>query len=308
MSASAVDSLDLPGLPRQGGVRNAVARAVGAAPPPGLVLLSIVSIQIGAALAVHLFPALGPAGTVFLRVGLAAFLLMLGARPALDRNLLAHGWLLLQFGCVMGAMNLCFYEAIARIPLGTAVTIGFIGPLGVAALTSRRPLDFFWIGLAVVGLAVLAPRLGRTLDPWGVLLAAIAAAGWSGFILLSRRVGQAFPGGSGLALGMVVAAIFLVPFGIAGARAALLDPLLLAAALAVAVLSTTLPYALEFAALQRLSARTYGVLVTLEPAVAVLVGAVLLAQPVGDRTLLAVSCVMAAAIGVTWSDRRGPGI
>ena len=223
MSASAVDSLDLPGLPRQGGVRNAVARAVGAAPPPGLVLLSIVSIQIGAALAVHLFPALGPAGTVFLRVGLAAFLLMLGARPALDRNLLAHGWLLLQFGCVMGAMNLRFYEAIARIPLGTAVTVGFIGPLGVAALTSRRPLDFFWIGLAVVGLAVLAPRLGGTLDPWGVLLAAIAAAGWSGFILLSRRVGQAFPGGSGLALGMVVAAIFLVPFGIAGARAALLD-------------------------------------------------------------------------------------
>ena len=279
MSEPAIAALDLPGRACTGRVRGAVARAIGAAPPPALVLLSIVSIQIGAALAVNLFPALGPAGTVLLRVGIAALLLMLGARPALDRNLLAHAWLLLQFGCVMGAMNLCFYEAIARIPLGTAVTIGFIGPLAVAVLTSRRAVDFFWIVLAVVGLALFAPRLGQALDPLGVLLAAIAAAGWARFILLSRRVGQAFPGASGLALGMVVAALFLAPFGAGGAVAALLDPLLLAGALAVAVLSTTLPFALEFAALQRLSARTYGVLVTLEPAVAVLVGAVLLAQP-----------------------------
>ena len=306
MSEPAIASLDLPGPPGGGRIRGAVAGALGAAPPPGLVLGSIVSIQIGAALAVNLFPALGPAGTVFLRVAIAALLLMLGARPALDRKLLAHVGLLLPFGCVMAAMNLCFYEAIARIPLGTAVTIGFIGPLGVAALTSKRALDFFWIGLAVVGLAVLAPRLGQTLDPWGVLLAAIAAAGWACFILLSRRVGQALPGASGLALGMVVAAVCLTPFGVAGASAALFDPLLLAGALAVAVLSTTLPFALEFAALQRLSARTYGVLVTLEPAVAVLVGAVLLAQPAGTRTVLAVSCVMAAAIGVTWSDRSRP--
>ncbi len=307
MSRSAITPLDLPGLPGERRLRGAAARAIGAAPPPGLVLLSIVSIQIGAALAVHLFPALGPAGTVLLRVGIAALLLMLGARPALDRNLRAHGWLLLRYGGVMAAMNLCFYEAIARIPLGTAVTIGFIGPLGVAALTSRRALDFLWIGLALAGLCALAPNLGSALDPVGVLLAAIAAGGWAGFVLLSRRVGRALPGGSGLALGMVVATIFLMPFGIAGASAALLDPLLLAAALAVAVLSTALPFALEFAALQRLSARTYGVLVTLEPAVAVLVGAVLLAQPAGARTLLAVGCVMAAAIGVTWSDRSRPG-
>jgi inner membrane transporter RhtA len=299
----AIAQLDLPRLPGMGPVRAATARAIGAVPPPGLILLSILSIQVGAALAVNLFPALGPAGTVFLRVGLSALLLMLGARLAPGRSILAHRWLLLQFGCVMGAMNLCFYEALARIPLGTAATIGFLGPLGVAALTSRRALDFLWIGVAVIGLGVLAPHLGTALDPLGVLLAAVAGAGWARFILLSRRVGQAFPGSSGLALGMVVAAIFLVPFGIAGARAALLDPLLLAGALAVAVLSTTLPFALEFAALQRLSARTYGVLVTLEPAVAVLVGAALLAQPVGARTLLAVSCVMAAAIGVTWSDR-----
>ncbi len=302
-----VTPLDLPGLPGTREVRGAVARAVGAAPPPGLVLLSIVSIQIGAALAVHLFPTLGPAGTVFLRVGLSALLLALGARPALDRRILAHGWLLLQFGGVLGAMNLCFYEAIARIPLGTAVTIEFLGPLGLAVLTSRRALDFLWIGLALAGVCALAPHLGDALDPLGALLAAIAGVGWACFILLSRRVGQALPGASGLALAMVVGAILLMPFGIAGARAALLDPLLLAGALAVAVLSTTLPFALEFAALQRLSARTYGVLVTLEPAVAVLVGAVLLAQPVGVGTLLAVSCVMAAAIGVTWTDRSRSG-
>jgi inner membrane transporter RhtA len=301
----AVAPPELPGLPGHGLARSAVARALGATPPPGLVLLSIVSIQIGAALAVRLFPALGPAGTVFLRVGLSALLLVLGSRPALDRSILTHRWLLLQFGCGLGAMNLCFYEAIARIPLGTAVTIGFLGPLGVAALTSRRKLDFLWIGLAIAGVAALAPRLGDGLDPWGVLLAAIAAGGWARFIVLSRRVGQAFAGGSGLALGMVVAATFLMPFGILGARAAFLDPLLCAGALAVAVLSTTLPFTLEFAALQRMSARTYGVLVTLEPAVAVLVGAVLLAQPVGARTSLAVGCVMAAAIGVTLSDRRG---
>jgi inner membrane transporter RhtA len=306
LSEPAIAALDLPGAPgrrRSGG--GPVARALDAAPPPGLVLGSIVSIQIGAALAVHLFPALGPAGTVFLRVALSAVLLMLSVRPALDRRMFAQGWPLLAFGCAIGGMNLCFYEAIARIPLGTAVTIGFLGPLGMAALTSRRAMDFLWIALALAGVGALAPRLGQALDPWGVLLAAIAAAGWACFIVLSRRVGQLCPGGSGLALGMVVAALFLAPF--AGASAALFDPLLLAGALAVAVLSTTLPFTLEFAALQRMSARTYGVLVTLEPAVAVVVGAALLAQPVGGRTLVAVGCVMAAALGVTWSDRSRPG-
>ncbi len=297
----------LPDPPGWGRFSRGVSRAVGAVPPPGLLLLSILSIQLGAAFAVHLFAALGPIGTVALRVGFSALLLLAASRPASARTARGHVGPVLLFGLVIAVMNLCFYEAIARIPLGIAVTIEFIGPLGIAVATSRRPLDFVWIAMAIVGVGMLSREIGAGLDPIGVLLAALAGAGWAGFVLVSRRVGRIFTGVTGLALGMTVAALLLLPVGLASGELAHVEAKLILAAFAIALLSSAIPLSLEFEALKRLSPRACGVLVTLEPAVAVMVGAVLLGQPVGPRALLAVLCVTAAALGITIFDRRGAG-
>jgi inner membrane transporter RhtA len=211
--------------------------------------------------------------------------------------------LLLLFGCVIGAMNMCFYSAIARIPLGIAVAIEFVGPLGVAVLMSRRIWEFLWIGLAVAGLALLTPSIGTDLDPIGVGLALATGAGWATFIVISPRVGR-HVGSAGLALAMPVAALFVLPFELAVGGLGRLDLGLLAGALAVAILSTALPLSLEFEALRRMTARAYGVTVTLEPVVAALVGVIVLGQALPSNALLAIGCVTAAAIGVTLSDRR----
>jgi inner membrane transporter RhtA len=210
---------------------------------------------------------------------------------------------LLLFGCVIGAMNMCFYGAIARIPLGIAVAIEFIGPLGVAVVTSRRPMEFLWIGLAVAGLVLLTPSIGTDLDAVGVGFALAAGAGWATFVLISPRVARGV-GGAGLAIGMGVAAVFVLPFELAAGGLGRLDPTVLAGAVAVAVFSTALPLSLEFEALRRMTARAYGVMVTLEPVVATLVGVVLLGQALPPVALLAIGCVTAAAIGVTLTDRR----
>jgi inner membrane transporter RhtA len=281
-----------------------IGRAASAVPPPGLLLVSIISIQLGAAVAVRLFETLGPIGTTFLRLAFAAVLLLVAARHQIGPGARRHAGLLLLFGCAIGAMNLCFYGAIARIPLGIAVAIEFIGPLGVAAFTSRRLTDFLWIGLAVGGLVLLTPRIGTDLDPVGVGLALAAGAGWASFILLSPRVAQAV-GGAGLAIAMAVASLFSLPFVLLNGGLEGLDPGVLAGALAVAILSTALPLSLEYEALQRMTARAYGIIVTLEPVAAALVGAIVLGQALPPTGLLAIACVTAAALGVTLSDRRG---
>ena len=277
---------------------------MAAVPPPGLLLVSIVSIQLGAAIAVHLFETLGPIGTVFLRLAFSAVLLLVSARRRIGASARRHVGLLVLFGCVIGAMNMCFYGAIARIPLGIAVAIEFVGPLGVAVLMSRRIWEFLWIGLAVAGLVLLTPSIGTDLDPVGVGLALAAGAGWASFILISPRVGRDV-GGSGLALAMGVAGLFVLPFELAAGGLGRLDLGLLAGALAVAILSTALPLSLEFEALRRMSARAYGVTVTMEPVVAALVGVIVLGQALPSNGVLAIACVTAAAIGVTLSDRRG---
>ena len=293
-----------PAAPGPKAAEGALARAASAVPPPGLLLISIVSIQLGAAVAVNLFPALGSVGTAFLRLAFAALLLTAATRRTIAWSARGHAGALLLYGTILALMNLSFYGAIARIPLGIAVAVEFLGPLGLAAATSRRALDFAWIGLAILGIALLTPEIGSTLDPLGVALAAGTGLCWAAYTVMSQRIGRVLPGHSGLAIGMAVAALVVLPVELAVGGLAGLDWGLLAGAIAVAVLSTALPLSLEFEALKRMSARTYGILVTLEPVVAALVGAILLGQAMGWSALLAVACVTVAALGVTISDRR----
>ncbi|MEM7223570.1 MAG: EamA family transporter [Pseudomonadota bacterium] len=305
-AASETPPLDTGGSrrPKKSGLLRALPRIFGATPPPVLVLLAILSIQLGAALAIDLFATFGPVGTAFLRIAISAVLLAALARPKLDGTLRKNLGLIVCYGIVLATMNACFYMSIARIPLGVAVTIEFLGPLGVAVAASRRPRDLLWVGLALAGVAILSPKIGGDLDPLGVLYAAIAGCMWALFVLISVRVGKTFEGGSGLALGMVVATLVLLPVSWASAGTLLTHPSLIIIVCAVALLSTTVPLALEFEALKRMPPRVYGVLITLEPAIATLVGAILLGDGLGWRSLLAVACVVLASIGATLFEKR----
>jgi inner membrane transporter RhtA len=280
--------------------------------PPGLVmLLAIVCVQLGSALATVLFSRLGPVGTAFASSTFSAAALILISQPRalfLHSGTLIrrHALLILAFGIVDVAMVLPFFLALERIPLGIAATVAFLGPLGLAVATSRRLVHFLWIGIAALGVALLTPDIGADLDPLGLCYAGLAALGWAAFVPLSKKTGAVFPGNQGLALGMTASALILLPVALyegSIADAGLLD---LAGALGVSLIGTVLPLVLEFHALQRMSARTYGILVTLEPAVGALVGVLFLAQPAGPRMILAVLCVMLAALGITLTDKREP--
>jgi inner membrane transporter RhtA len=281
----------------------------GAAPPTSLVLLSIFSVQLGAAIAKGLFEELGPGGTVFLRVGLAAPVLLLLWRPSVRGHARGDYLVAILFGLALAAMNFTLYQALDRIPLGVAVTLEFVGPLGVAVAGSRRMLDLLWVVLAAAGVLLLAPLdvLGETdLDPAGVALALLAGLFWASYILLSARTGSIFPGGTGLVIALCVATAALVPVGIVGGGVALLDPTLLMAGFAVAMLSSAVPYSLELEALRKLPARVFGVLMSLEPAVAALVGFVILGERLGARAIAAVLFVTVAALGASRFGGLGP--
>lgn len=278
---------------------NSFSSILSTIPSPAQVLIAIVSIQIGAAFAVGLFASLSPVATVFFRVAISAFLLCLFIRPSLNRQAFQHYKLLLAYGIMLGLMNWCFYEAIARIPLGIAVTIEFMGPLIVAAVSSKTRLDYLWIGIALVGLLMLAPSIGDDLDLVGVGYAVLAGVGWGGFVVLSKKVNRALPDSDGLALGMFVAALFLMTFAIHDIPSTLTNSSLMLSLLLLAVLSTTIPFFLEFTALKKLTPQTYGVLITLEPAAAAVIGMLVLGDALGIAGLIAIACVTLAAIGAT---------
>jgi inner membrane transporter RhtA len=264
----------------------------------GLVLAAAGSLQVGAAFAVTLFDELGPGGAAFLRLALAAIVLWAIWRPKIPSQP-PERRLAIAFGVALGLMNWSIYESIARIPLGVAVTIEFAGPLLVAVLGSRRPLDGVWVTLAAAGIVLLADPGGGSIDGLGVFFALCAAACWMAYIHLSQRIGQTFPGGSGLALAMAVGALIVLPAGVVQGDGALLEPDLLGAALVVALGSSVLPYSLELEALRRLPAAVFGVLMSLEPAVAALAGFVVLAQDLGARELVAIAMVVVASAGAT---------
>lgn len=263
----------------------------------GLMLIGVVSVQIGSALATTLFDDLGPAATVWLRTGFAALILVAIWRPS--RSLLERGNLtgVALFGLALAGMNLCFYEALARLPLGIAVTLEFTGPLAVAIAASRRPIDGLWVGLAAAGIALLAPGIGDQLDPLGVALALAAGGFWAAYIMLSARVGRSAAGNAGLAMAMALSAMVLLPSGVLGGGEALLDPRLLAVAFGVAVLGSAIPYTAEIEALRKLPEGTFGVLLSLEPAVAALIGAVALGQDLLTTEVIAIGLVVCASAG-----------
>jgi inner membrane transporter RhtA len=279
-----------------------LARLGGGLPASSLLIGAIVSMQCGAAVATHLFGQAGVLGTAFLRCGFGAVVLLGVATPRLrDRARHELGWLLV-FGLVLACMNSLFYEAIGRIPLGVAVTIEFLGPLTLATVCSRRRRDLVWIALAAAGVAAFAglPAGGR-LDRLGLVLAFAAGACWAIYVLVARRVGSVWQGSEGLAASMAVAAILLAPLGIASGGTRLFDPVLLAEAAAVGVASAAIPFALELAALRRLTPTSYGVLTSLEPAIAGVAGLVLLGQRPHAAAIVAAVLVVTASIGATRS-------
>jgi inner membrane transporter RhtA len=272
---------------------------MGGIPPTALVLLGIVSVQVGAAFAKQLFTVAGAAGTVTLRLVMAALVLVVIWRPSvrLDRRTLVT---IVTYGAVLAAMNLCFYAALDRIPLGAAVTIEFLGPLAVAVAGSRRWIDGVWVLLAGAGVVLLTGVQGGLL--WtGVLFALAAGACWAAYILVTAKLGSQTTDGKGLALAMVVGAVIALPFGVGSAGTAMLDPLVLAAGFAVALMSSVIPYSLELEALRRMPPRVFGILMSMEPAVAAVAGLLLLGEHLKAAQWAAVCCVVIASIGATRS-------
>jgi inner membrane transporter RhtA len=281
------------------------ARAGGrGVPPVAFVLGSATSIQFGAALGATLFDDVGPSGTSLLRIGLGALILAVLVRPSWRRHDARDLRLVAVLGLVLGVMNLGFYEALDRIPLGAAVTIEFIGPVSVAVVLSRRPLDLVWVALAVGGILLLANPFGAgALDPVGLAWVGLAAAAWAAYIPLAQRASGCFEGLEGLALASLAAALVPLVPGVLGAGGELLSAEILAIGAVVALLSSVIPYALETEALRRIPANVFSVLMSLEPAVAAIAGLLVLGQGLESRELVAIALVIAASIGVT---RTGP--
>ena len=258
----------------------------------------IASTQIGGAAAKTLFDDLGPTGTVLLRTAFAALVLCLVWRPRVRGHDARDLALAVTFGLALAGMNLSFYEALDRIPLGIAVTIEFVGPLAVAVGGSRRALDLVWAALAAGGILLLA-RAGGHVDTAGVGFALLAGFFWAAYILLSQRTGRVFPRATGLALAMAIGSIVLLPVGVAGAGSALLEPELLLAGFGVAMLSSAIPYTLELEALRTLPARVFGILLSLEPAMAALAGFVILGEGLRFRDIVAIALVAIASAGAS---------
>lgn len=273
-----------------------------AVPPTWLVLVGIVSVQTGAGVAKDLFAVLPPSAVVWLRLLTSALVLLAVARPALRGRTRADWLVAAGLGVALATMNFAIYESFARIPLGVAVTIEFLGPLAVAVAGSRRWLDLVWVALACAGVAALGwDGSGVTLA--GVALALLAGAAWAAYILLSAATGRRFSGASGLAVASVVGVLVTAPAGLVQGGAALLDTRVLLVALAVGLLSSVVPYTLEMQALRRMPPRVFGILMSLEPAAAALVGMVLLGEFLTPVQWAAVACVVTASVGATRSAR-----
>jgi inner membrane transporter RhtA len=295
------------------GVRTTVetyGQRADAIPAPVTLVAAIVSFQVGAALATHLFAAAGVEGAVFLRSSIGALLLLAITRPTIRGRSRSDLLLLVVLGGLLATMNSAFYQAVDRLPLGIAVTVEFIGPLGVAVAASRRRVDVLWVVLAATGIALFAGApSGSSVTAAGLAFALIAAAAWAGYILAAQRVGTRWPGFAGLAVGLSVSALLLAPIGgVDGISAMTTSASFVAIAVGVAVFSTALPYTLELAALRRMPARVYGVVASLEPVAGALVGLVVLGQTLSGWEALAAVFVVTASVGAARSATGTPEI
>ncbi|MFJ7019820.1 EamA family transporter [Streptomyces sp. NPDC101117] len=269
----------------------------GSLGPVGLVLAGGISVQFGGALAVSLMPRAGALGVVALRLLVAAVVLLLVCRPRLRGHSRTDWGTVVVFGVTMAAMNGLFYQSVARIPLGPAVTLEVLGPLALSVLSSRRALNLVWAGLALAGVFLLGGGGFSSLDPLGVVFALGAGAMWAAYIVFSARTGRRFPQADGLALAMAVGAVLFLPLGLAESGAKLADPVTIGLGAAVAMLSSVLPYTLELLALRRLPAGTFAILMSLEPAIAATAGFLVLDQALSTAQALAIALVIAASMG-----------
>ena len=275
--------------------------------PIGVLLLAMVSFQTGAALVKGLFPLVGAAGATTLRLSIAAFILLVVWRPWRVRPTWREARIILIYGLAMGWMNFLFYTSLTRIPLGIAVALEFTGPLAVAMAASRRAIDFLWILLAALGIVALLPmgRHSPSLDPVGIGFALASGACWAIYIVSGQKAGNVH-GGQTVALGTLIGAISIVPLGLAHAGALLFSPAVLPLACSVAVLSSALPYSLEMFALTRMPTRTFGVLMSLDPALGAASGLILLHESLNSIQWGAIACIMSASAGSAATSRGPP--
>jgi len=279
------------------------AKPSGAVVATGLVAIGLVCQEVGASFAVMLFPEVGPLGMVMLRLVFSALILLAIARPRL-RGYSARAWRsALMLGGVLALMNGLFYLALSELPLGVTVTIEVLGPLTLAVVVARTRASWAWAAVAGIGVLALGGGGWDRLTVTGVLFALGAAASWAGYILATARVGREFTGLDGLALAMAFGALLSLPFGIADAGAALLRLDLVMLGAAVAVLSSTIPYALELIALRRLTPSIFGVLMSLGPATASVAGFLLLGQHLSLLEIGGIALVVAASAGAVWAGR-----
>jgi inner membrane transporter RhtA len=270
----------------------------------GLVVGAACSVQIGAAVAKSLFDSLGPPGVVFLRLLFGSIALWAIARPTLRGRPTRDYRLLVALGVILVSMNLLFYESLDRLPLGIAVTVEFLGPLGLAVITSHRRLDLIWVAFAGLGVALLAEGGGEEVHALGVVLALAAGVCWALFIIVGTKIGRSFEGPTALAPAMLLGAALCAPWGIASARGHLREATLLGAGVGVALLSSALPWSLELEAMRRLPPSALGVVVSLEPAVAALAGFFFLHEHLDARAWFAIGLVIVASAG--GALRRAP--
>ncbi|MCC9065285.1 EamA family transporter [Flavobacterium piscisymbiosum] len=273
-------------------------------PPIYAVLLAIVSVQCGAAIAKSLFPAIGAAGTASIRIGVSAIILLLAYRPNL-KTITPKQWkIVVPYGLCLGAMNLVFYLSIERISIGLAVTLEFIGPLLVAIIGSKRLVDYCWVILAAIGIALIAPWTNEGIDLLGVFFALLAGALWATYIVLGGKISQIMNGGQAVSTGMLFAAILILPFGFYENGLSHLTPKLLGMGVALALLSSAIPFTLEMKALGQLPPRTFSILMSLEPAAASICAFIFLQEKLNIYEIVAVFCVVIASAGSTLTAKK----
>lgn len=273
-------------------------------PPIPAVITAIISVQCGAAIAKGLFPEIGAAATASLRIGLSAVILLITFRPNLSK-LNAKQWkYVLLYGSTLGLMNLIFYLAIERIPVGLGVTLEFVGPLILAISGSRKAIDFIWVSLSITGIALITPWTSNRLNIDGILLALLAGAFWAAYIVLGGKISKIMKGGEAVSAGMLVATIIVLPFGILSEGLSTLTPKLLGLGATLALLSSAIPFTLEMSALKKLPAKTFSIFMSMEPAVASLAAFLFLQEYLSITESIAVTCVVIASAGASFTASR----